>query len=303
MIDLYAILGIGRNASQQDIKRAYRRLAMRYHPDSGGSSASSEIFNKISKAYQILSVPSRRAWYDNKRVVYERRLEFRRQQRERARSMAVTRARYYQQQNEKNSKALYQRKDFIIATLSMLFIFLTIFLFNDLRYLLIRRHNTKTIGQVYSTLSFNNDSRNLHYKYVVGDSVYYQHESRATRLGQRRIITDEGIPVLKNYEFLVWYNPKHPERSIIDLDYPNLKTIKDIKGKAVRRLIYREKLSNVKAKCLVDKLYSQRGLDGLGHVLCQKLSWFQSPTHNRKTYRKLKKSEFWKNTIRKCPND
>ncbi len=303
MIDLYAILGIGRNASQQDIKRAYRKLAMRYHPDSGGSNASSELFNKISKAYQILSVPSRRAWYDNKRVVYERRRDFRQQQRQRARSMAVTRARYYQQARERDKKALYQRRDFQVATLSLMILFLTIFLFNDLRYLVIRKHNTKTIGQVYSTLSFNNDSRNLHYKYMVGDSLYYQHESRATRLGQKRIITGKGIPVLRNYEFLVWYNPRHPGRSIIDLDHPNLETINELKRKAAKRLTATEKYSAPLAKCLVDKLYNHKGLDGLGHILCKNLSWIQNPQHNRKTYRKLKKSDFWEKAIRQCPND
>lgn len=63
--DFYEILGVSRNASEQDIKNAYRKLALRYHPDRNpGDERAQETFKKISIAYSILSDPNKRRQYD-----------------------------------------------------------------------------------------------------------------------------------------------------------------------------------------------------------------------------------------------
>lgn len=63
--DYYAILGVPRNATQEEIKRAYRRLAMQYHPDRNpGNKEAEERFKEISEAYEVLSDPQKRAIYD-----------------------------------------------------------------------------------------------------------------------------------------------------------------------------------------------------------------------------------------------
>jgi len=59
--DLYAVLCINREADADEIKRAYRRLALSFHPDKCGSS---ESFQKIAKAYEILSDQNLRHLYD-----------------------------------------------------------------------------------------------------------------------------------------------------------------------------------------------------------------------------------------------
>jgi curved DNA-binding protein len=64
MIDLYQTLGISKNATADDIKRAYRKLASKHHPDKGGDK---EKFQQIQTAYATLSDPNRRAAYDNPR--------------------------------------------------------------------------------------------------------------------------------------------------------------------------------------------------------------------------------------------
>jgi molecular chaperone DnaJ len=63
--DLYADLGVKRDASSEEIKRAYRRLARKFHPDvNPGNRRAEERFKKIARAYDILGDPEKRAQYD-----------------------------------------------------------------------------------------------------------------------------------------------------------------------------------------------------------------------------------------------
>lgn len=62
MKDLYNILGVDKTASPEEIKRAYRKLASKHHPDRGGDTAR---FQEIQSAYETLSDPQRRQQYDN----------------------------------------------------------------------------------------------------------------------------------------------------------------------------------------------------------------------------------------------
>jgi len=63
--DYYKILGIDRNASESEIKKAYRKLAMKYHPDrTKGDKSAEEMFKKISEAYAVLSDKEKRKQYD-----------------------------------------------------------------------------------------------------------------------------------------------------------------------------------------------------------------------------------------------
>jgi len=62
--DYYEILGVARDANKEDIKRAYRRLARKYHPDVNKEPGAEEHFKEINRAYEVLSEPEIRDRYD-----------------------------------------------------------------------------------------------------------------------------------------------------------------------------------------------------------------------------------------------
>ena len=63
--DFYEVLGVGRDASERDIKKAYKRLAMKFHPDRNqGDESAAEKFKEVKEAYEILLDPQKKAAYD-----------------------------------------------------------------------------------------------------------------------------------------------------------------------------------------------------------------------------------------------
>eukprot|EP00118_Oscarella_pearsei_P014798 m.129515 g.129515 ORF g.129515 m.129515 type:complete len:178 (+) comp37981_c0_seq10:154-687(+) len=65
----YEVLGVGKDASDDDIKRSYRKMALKWHPDKNLDRAeeATRVFTEIQQAYDVLSDPQERAWYDNHR--------------------------------------------------------------------------------------------------------------------------------------------------------------------------------------------------------------------------------------------
>jgi len=72
--DYYNVLGVPRGAAKDDIKAAYRKLALQYHPDRNKAPEASEKFKEISEAYAILSDDEKRGQYDQfgRQGVYEK---------------------------------------------------------------------------------------------------------------------------------------------------------------------------------------------------------------------------------------
>jgi DnaJ-class molecular chaperone len=70
--DYYAVLNVPRGADEKDIKRAYRELARKYHPDVNKSADAEERFKAINEAHQVLSDPEKRAKYDRFGADWER---------------------------------------------------------------------------------------------------------------------------------------------------------------------------------------------------------------------------------------
>jgi len=62
--DYYAILGVSKGASDDELKKAYRKLALKYHPDKNKAAGAEEKFKEIGEAYDVLSDPKKKKIYD-----------------------------------------------------------------------------------------------------------------------------------------------------------------------------------------------------------------------------------------------
>ena len=62
--DYYEILGVGRTASADEIKRAHRKLALEFHPDRNKAEGAAARFNEVQEAYDVLSDADKRKQYD-----------------------------------------------------------------------------------------------------------------------------------------------------------------------------------------------------------------------------------------------
>ena len=66
--DYYAILNLSKNANESDIKKAYRKLALKFHPDKNKDPGAEEKFKEISEAYEVLSDKEKRSVYDKFKI-------------------------------------------------------------------------------------------------------------------------------------------------------------------------------------------------------------------------------------------
>lgn len=63
-LDHYTVLGVPSDSNEEEIRRAYKRLALRYHPDKNPDADAEEKFKQIAQAYEVLTDPEKRSIYD-----------------------------------------------------------------------------------------------------------------------------------------------------------------------------------------------------------------------------------------------
>lgn len=135
--DYYKVLGIEKNATADDIKRAYRKLAMKYHPDVNKEKDAEAMMKQVNVAYETLSDPKKREMYD--RFGTQATQQQYQQQNRQAGPYGQTfysfddllRAMFEQQQQQQRSRQYYgqqppRKSSFFQSVVSFLFLMLAI---------------------------------------------------------------------------------------------------------------------------------------------------------------------------------
>ena len=213
MKDYYQILQIPQNATAEEIKQAYRKLAVKYHPDkNNGNPQAEEQFKIINEAYRVLSNPKKRYLHDNPQEVY--RTQYRR-------SYIYRKVQFYKKrQAEKN---LYREPKIVSAVrnvilLTMLFVSLYIgitssntFFGNEKRSVTIRLYEFNDLTPSVSTTVYDTLYRS-HYEELLAKSKLYKLLGNSNyRKGFYKEALDQYLTLyynaryLSNFEDLVNY--------------------------------------------------------------------------------------------------
>jgi len=261
----YKILGLSSDASMEEVKKAYRKLALQYHPDL--KSGQEEVFKEIVQAYEMIK--SHQQSTTERRGMSPEELErfydlLKKAAAEKARAKAFERA-----ARARKRKAEEQERSIRVGIYSFLGIILVAyfsyqgyFWFRDWQ---ISRDPASGVATVIGV-----ESHRMVYSFEVGDQTF---EERQYVSGYRLImLAPSGMPLRIGDQFRVHYNQANPGYNRIDpytISSQTLDRYIDLASHAIRAYYLNpmddefKGISDQKAKCMALMIYSKYGIEGL----------------------------------------
>lgn len=288
------MLGLPLGASKSDIKRAYRKLALKYHPDRNPSPAARERFIAITKAYDYLMDPPKIS-----PAVYQKQAQQRaeRAQRQaRAESVRKARMRYaaYKKMREiEQGRAYSQALTFLIAVVCLgLAAYFGSKYFN---YWYVHQNPAETVCRV---INFNHNSFTV--KYVTNSGAYTTTFSGGHF--KNTLLSPNGMPVMIGCEFLVIYNKDNPTWCELDDEKITQNTLKKyiyITSFEIAKQ-HNIKRNNNRVECLALQVYHNFGVDGLADLYFWKAPVLENISNNSRTYKSLLKNKTYQRITQNC---
>ena len=203
MKDYYQILEISRNANSEEVKKAYRKLAVKYHPDKNdGNKQAEERFKDINEAYRILSNHKKRYYYDNPKEAYTLQYQ---------KSYLYRKIQFYKRrQAEKNINKEPQMVTFVrnIIVLTMLFVTMYIgftssssFFGNSKRSVTVRLYEFNNLIPKVNSTVYDTIYRSYKEELIAKAEVYKMLGNSNYRKGFYKEALDQYLTI--------YYNPKY----------------------------------------------------------------------------------------------
>lgn len=298
----YKILGLPKGASLEAIKKAYRRMAMRYHPDRDGGSR--ERFLQIAEAYEVLtSVKQSKAkhpeYSDLQMAILQEMIA--RQARKNAREKLRRQAAKLRRKRElEQAKQFKQGLQVLAGTiLTALSIYFGYNWFVDYQ---IARNPVETEMIVYAI-----GSRRVIYDFPT-ENGFFRDKSFVNGKGLQ-MRAGNGMPLSIGDEFGLRYKSGDPDYHRIDYDQISFKTrqryLDLVKPRIMR--IYRERWTNlsygeqkIKAECLASLVIQKMGLSALAHIYYFRTNPLNNIRHNSWTWQVFKHSDEYQSIEKLC---
>lgn len=301
----YQILGLEPGATQEEIKRAYRRMAMKYHPDVNPAPNARQHFTEILEAYEYLT-GVRKA---RKRVFTEAEKErfydlMRKAAEEKAKAQYRERVRQFRKQREEQQNREYQKG--IIMFFAILILGTALWQGYRFYYnLMVQRDAVNTELQVVGI-----GNKRVIYQFVVADSIIQ--DRRYVGRYQLNMLAGNGMPLKIGDQFELVYSSSDPSYHKINYDKVSPETMRRylrISSEALKE-IYREEWrqiedseQNVRALCMSLLIFREYGFDGLAKVLFHDASFLSNFSHNSIHWRMMKDDEAYRGIYQSCENN
>lgn len=288
----YTVLGLTPEATLDEVKKAYRRLAKKYHPDRNKAAGARKRFEEIAEAYQmILNPPKRNRNEEHSEEILQKIWEEAiRKAREEARRKARMRyIKFLKEQEKKQSRAYAQALVVLVSIIAL------VFLVNyGLEYYKNHRINTDlgiTYGQVVRV-----QNHQMLIQYRINGKLYEQSKwvSRATLT----YVTPNGMPVLIGHVFQVEYDNSDPDYFRINFNRVSEATLESYLELAQMRLydVFETEMAGFPdytqrkiVNCLSHRILKDHGIDGLAHVYFFDEHPLENFSHNSFNWKRFKR--------------
>jgi len=294
----YEILDLPDGASKQEIKKAYRKLAFKFHPDKNKSEGSDTRFLEISEAYEMLMSPiSKNFKKQSKEQQKKQREDELKKARERAKENLRKRYNDLKKQEEKE-----QSKQYVIGIYIFVSIVLLIIVSYSSYYAWFNNQAYANSDTVLGHVTFV-DYRSFNIKFQTAEKLYDLNKN-----GDRSfedLNGKNGMPLEIGEEFLVVYNKKQPE--YFDVLYKPLtrqtfRIYEQITTAKIEMWLKENnhKYDEYRANCMFHLLFKEFGVDGIAHMYFYNEPLIENTKHNSWNFESFRNQQVFINCVNFC---
>ena len=287
MSKYHNILGVPLNASPNQIKRAYHKLALKYHPDINKSPDAEAKFKEIKHAYEYLVTPRHtHIDYHREELAKQQQEELERKRREKLRKIKQ-RIEFIQRERQKAFISSLKQ-----ATFTLLAIIITLFVWNKkddwAAYMATKKDYLLAEARV-THVGF----RTVQYVFEVNGSSY----SAQKRLGKSDdiMVMDDGMPAIIGAEYSVKYNPKKPNYNKIYYEKISPNTLEIYIQLTYNKIRNDDEFSFLYTDedfySFIKRIYGEYGVEGLAHLFFFNESFLENLSHNEMSFGFFKRKD------------
>ena len=294
MTSYYRILGLPAGASKAEIKRAYRKLALKYHPDHNKEPGAKERFLAVTEAYNYLMDPPSLTFQAAKKTGRSADEERRKRAREKAKAAARQRYAAFKKQQEAEQSRAYSQAVTIFVGIVLL---IGAFYFGR-KYIIQWQVNSDPAETICTVV--NHDARNILVRYNVNKTNYYKKFS-GTR-SKMWLVTPNGMPVVDGAEFTVRYKKTNPSWVLLHDDDFTPRTLdlylETIQFEVAKNLNVEP--DDARVECISLLTFEKFGIDGLANLFFWQESPLENFSNNSSTYASMADSEVFQQIRKEC---